>query len=160
MLVVKAMECSVCYDSCAGCHLVCGHSFCHGCVRKWYESSPEPTCPMCRGNLYFRGMRKCVDKWDEEADEKERAEIWGELVDELLECGCDMEELEWAEERFKYCDDVDIILDDDIDFIVETIRKRRFHDPFTWRFLLFVTKHRSNRGPFCKSRIPLGMCAL
>lgn len=144
MLVVKVMECSVCYDSCANCQLVCGHSFCRGCVRQWYESSSEPTCPMCRGNLYFRGMKKCVEKWDEEAEYKHITETWGQIIDELVEYGCDIGDLEWAEERFKYVDDVDIILDDDIEFTSDT-KIRKVHDPFTWKALLFVTKHRLSR---------------
>lgn len=156
------MECSVCYDSHAGCKLVCGHTFCHSCVRQWYESSSEPTCPMCRGNLYFRGMRKCVEHWDQEAEDKQRAEAWDEVLTELFDFGCDIDDLVWAEERFKYCDDVDIVLDDDIEFEITTVNMNKFkvHDPFTWRSLLFVTKHRPSRDPSCRLKRAPGLCAL
>lgn len=138
----------MCYDACAGCTLICGHAFCHSCVRQWYESSADPTCPMCRGSLYFRGMRRCVERWDAEAVDKQRADIWDEIITFVIEIGCGIPILRWAEDRFKYCDDVDIILDSDIEFEISNTKTHMVHDPFTWMSLLFVTKHRLRRNPY------------
>jgi hypothetical protein len=48
------------------------------CVREWWERSPEsPTCPICRRNLYFRGMRHVVGDWQREDsyDEEELTDL-------------------------------------------------------------------------------------
>ena len=51
------MECAVCYEVCKGPkRLLCGHTFCTGCIKEWYLKSEEPACPMCRGPLCFRGF--------------------------------------------------------------------------------------------------------
>lgn len=145
----QEMECSVCYTSTAKCHLVCGHDFCHTCVKEWYQKCEDhPTCPMCRGNLYFRGMRHVVAKWDEAAEERREQEIWEECVDTVLEYG-DEEDLYIMEERFNTLKggeyfDPDIILDE---FIVlsKDSAPPEFWETQSWQSLMFVSKHPHRR---------------
>ena len=66
------MECSVCYENTSTCKLVCGHSFCMSCIKEWYlKSEEDPTCPMCRQRLYFKGMHKQEQQWENERYENE-----------------------------------------------------------------------------------------
>lgn len=83
------MECPVCYEDChKTCKLVCGHDVCMSCVKEWWvKSEGSPTCPMCRQNLYFRGMRHAVPKWIEEVEEppEHDEEDWDGMCSYLLE---------------------------------------------------------------------------
>ena len=83
------MECPVCYEDChKTCKLVCGHDICMSCVKEWWvKSEGSPTCPMCRQNLYFRGMRHLVSRWMEEVDESSEydEEEWDQMCTFLLE---------------------------------------------------------------------------
>ena len=80
------MECPVCYCEDAKCTLVCGHSFCHGCVKNWWTKSEEcATCPMCRQSLYFRGIRDHVAKWDSEKIEFRNQSVYNRIFDEIME---------------------------------------------------------------------------
>lgn len=79
------MECPVCYCNQANCKLICKHSFCKGCVKEWYYASSEPSCPMCRKRLYFKGMYKIMDIWEQERFEKKNQEAFGEAFDNLFE---------------------------------------------------------------------------
>jgi hypothetical protein len=81
----EAMECPVCYSDDACCHLVCGHSFCQGCTKEWWLKSSEPNCPMCRAPLYFKGMRKVADRWENERDEKMKESVYARVFNEILE---------------------------------------------------------------------------
>lgn len=79
------MECPICYDEChKTCKLVCGHSLCMSCVREWWKKSEEPTCPMCRNNLYFRGMRHTVSRWGDEYEDPDTVELWDDMCTYLL----------------------------------------------------------------------------
>ena len=82
------MECPVCYDDChKTCNLVCGHSMCMSCVKQWWvRSEGSPTCPICRSNLYFRGMRKVVGGWVDEIEEppEHDEEDWDRMCSYLL----------------------------------------------------------------------------
>ena len=79
------MECSVCYCDSANCSLVCGHSFCFSCVKEWYHKTETPTCPMCRRNLYFKGLRRLEEKWTADAIEQENDDMFGRFFEETLE---------------------------------------------------------------------------
>jgi len=79
------MECAVCYCNNANCKLICGHSFCHQCVKDWYQKGAEQTCPMCRHKLYFKGMYKVTPVWEEERFYKQRDEAFAEAVDQIFE---------------------------------------------------------------------------
>ena len=83
------MECPVCYDDChKTCNLVCSHSMCMSCVKQWWvKSEGSPTCPICRCNLYFRGMRKVVDRWVDEMEEPPEydEEDWDDVCEYLIE---------------------------------------------------------------------------
>lgn len=146
----QEMECSVCYSSTAKCQLVCGHQFCHGCVKEWYQKCEDcPTCPMCRGNLYFRGMRKHVDKWDKEAEEAHRAHVWEECVETVLDYG-DEDDLFVMEERFNILKDTawldtDIILDEAI-VLSKDSEPPEYWETKSWDTLLFVSKHGFRRS--------------
>ena len=82
------MECPVCYDDFhKTCNLVCGHSMCMSCVKQWWLRSEKPTCPICRSNLYFRGMRKVVGRWADEIEEppEYEEEEWDHMCQYLIE---------------------------------------------------------------------------
>jgi len=101
---VKTMEeCPVCYCETARCKLVCGHSFCKTCVKSWfYKATDEPSCPMCRKRLYFKGMYKVVPVWEEERLEMLKDEVFAEALEEVLAPADDSEyegtESEWSSE--------------------------------------------------------------
>ena len=84
-MVREAMECPVCYTNDACCHLVCGHSFCKGCTKEWWLKSAESNCPMCRAPLYFRGLRKMAERWEEEREEKMKEAVYSKIFDEITE---------------------------------------------------------------------------
>ena len=76
------MECPICYSSKCSCTLACGHSFCHGCVKQWYTSTEnEPSCPMCRKSMYFKGMHRVVDQWEKEIEEKFLDDIYDSIIE-------------------------------------------------------------------------------
>jgi len=57
-LVKLVEECSICYSNeNKQLSLECNHHFCLECVGQWYinkwESSEEPTCPICRKSIEF-----------------------------------------------------------------------------------------------------------
>lgn len=94
-MVREVMECPVCYSADACCHLVCGHSFCNGCTKEWWLKSAESNCPMCRAPLYFKGLRKMAERWEEERDEQMREAVYSKIFDEILEdLGEEYDELE------------------------------------------------------------------
>lgn len=75
------MECSICMSDITGSRktLICKHTFCTSCIKEWFEKAD--TCPMCRGRLYFRGM-----KWSKKEDEPELIEEYmSNILDELHE---------------------------------------------------------------------------
>jgi len=79
--IQSPMECSICLSEIAGGKktLLCKHVFCTPCIKEWYNKAD--TCPMCRGRLYFRGM-----KWEKSEEEPELIQKWiGALFDELDE---------------------------------------------------------------------------
>ena len=76
------MECSVCYSANSNCNLVCGHSFCTGCIKTWYNKGNK-SCPMCRGNIYFKGMPR--KQWDHEHIEEKKELIFQQAFDETLD---------------------------------------------------------------------------
>jgi len=76
-------ECEVCYSGRANCNLICGHSFCHSCVKTWYHTGANDGCPMCRKKLYFKRMP--IKKWALEADEEKRNSVFVETVEEIYE---------------------------------------------------------------------------
>ena len=78
------MECAVCYCNASNCKLVCGHSFCRQCVKDWYQKGSEQTCPMCRHKLYFKGMYKLLQVWEEERFEQQRDEAFAEAIDQIF----------------------------------------------------------------------------
>lgn len=78
------MSCNVCMENDDNCHLVCGHSFCHPCVKEWYTKG-NSTCPMCRNPICFRGFVKTVKKWQEEKNEQKLQDIFTECLENILE---------------------------------------------------------------------------
>lgn len=88
------MECSVCYEITSTCKLICGHSFCMSCIKEWYlKSEEEPTCPMCRQRLYFKGMHKQEQKWEEERHENEINQVFSNCFNSIID-----ESAYWKEE--------------------------------------------------------------
>ena len=79
-------ECAVCYCEQATCKLVCNHSFCKSCVKAWYQTSDgEPTCPMCRHTLYFKGLHKISEKWEKEKMNKLNEDAFNAAFEKIFE---------------------------------------------------------------------------
>ena len=79
-------ECAVCYCEQATCKLVCNHTFCKSCVKTWYQTSgDEPTCPMCRHTLYFKGLHKISEKWEEEKINKLNEDAFNAAFEKIFE---------------------------------------------------------------------------
>ena len=90
------MECPVCYTDKSSCKLVCGHEFCKSCVKTWYYKCEEPSCPMCRRDMYFKGMNRVVKVWETERTIKKNEDAFSQAFDEIfLE---DEEDSEWESE--------------------------------------------------------------
>lgn len=114
-------ECPVCYDSLCNTkvtRIICGHIIHTKCLREWYvRSEADPTCPMCRGPLLFKGISKTnwepqnedtiitdyIEKVLEEADTDwftrvtaldviSEAQI---LYNTATKLGCDPDEIDW-----------------------------------------------------------------
>lgn len=81
------MECPVCYTNNATCKIVCGHTFCSECVKEWYMKChhDHQDCPMCRGPLYFKGMEKFRDRWQEEKIENMYQRVFDATFDSIIE---------------------------------------------------------------------------
>lgn len=83
---IKMEECVMCCTNPSNCNLICGHSFCRDCVKTWYlKCKLEPTCPNCRHKLYFKGMYKMTDTWEEEAETMKNEDAFNEAFDYILE---------------------------------------------------------------------------
>ena len=144
------MECSVCYCETANCNLTCGHSFCFNCVKEWYHKCSEPTCPMCRQTLNFKGLHRLEEKWSEEAHQQKIDDLFGEFIDEALD-GCDwfdfiMFEIEEAQKRLHQIYDWDFdkdifeaVLYDSIQ-LTTTTSPREYDEPKTFEHTLFAQK--------------------
>lgn len=80
------MECPVCYETFEGSKVTkmcCGHMVHTKCLREWYlKAESEPTCPMCRGPVLFRGMFKT--NWDQMKDEDEES-LLTEYIEQVFE---------------------------------------------------------------------------
>jgi hypothetical protein len=97
-------ECAVCYSEVATCKLVCKHSFCKSCIKTWYQKSEEPTCPMCRHTLYFKGLHKISEKWEDERIEKLNEEAFNTAFEAIFEEGS---EYSYSEVDSEYSDESD-----------------------------------------------------
>ena len=77
-------DCPICYEKAPKCRLVCGHIFHHSCIKEWYMNGNNTGCPMCRNNIYFKGMRKYKQKWETERREQQFSKIYSEAVADLV----------------------------------------------------------------------------
>ena len=101
-------ECPVCYSDIARCKLVCGHSFCKSCVKSWYHQCTDAEgakCPMCRHRLYFKGMYKVLDDWEDERIELKEQEAFQEVFDSVFESEEDTWDDDDDEEEYDDDDD-------------------------------------------------------
>jgi hypothetical protein len=160
----ETMECPVCYCNDATCHLVCGHSFCQGCVKEWWNKSTDNNCPMCRAPLYFRGFHKKVEKWEEEKEEKKKAAVYNRILEDTLGVLEEEEEFDEMEaelvmfalkdlsERFQKLteDDVSDYTEDELyeiitDMFIEITQEKGYWEPkdlLPHERLMFVPKHK------------------
>jgi hypothetical protein len=95
--------------------------------------------------MYFRGMRHVIDKWDEEAEDVRRCDLWETCVEEVLDMGGDEIDLLIMEERYnklkdtEWCDP-DIIIDEF--YILGTPETFHFSwEVYSWIILMFVSKY-------------------
>lgn len=169
------MECSVCYTDYPKCKLVCGHSFCMSCVKEWYlKCEDEATCPMCRQTIYFRGMRKMYDKWEEERHEKKLQETFENCFNEILDNDFfhemfkqnvnlsefimdELYNMEWYFNEYKYLfgDDYEYLEEavlDENEYFYNKSDDKYFFDDLTINKSNLVSKHRLDRLPYIYTR--------
>lgn len=155
------MECSVCYCETANCNLTCGHSFCFSCVKEWYHKCSEPTCPMCRQPLNFKGLHRLEERWSEDARQQQIDDLFGEYLDEMLdECEWPdfaLFEIEGAQKRLQQmsCLDFDRDLFEGVLYdAIELVKERPppiWHDIMTFEHTLFAPRDPNRRrGAFRK----------
>ncbi len=150
-------DCGVCYTNQPRCRLVCGHSFCYDCVKTWYQKSDEPSCPMCRGSLYFKHMRHHLDKWEDERIDKHNEECFNEVFESLFDeeemefYGSEdiMWEIEELQKRYhQFVDtgyDMEEILNEyDEDIFVEYLK--HFWPVDIAKLYLFISKHKFKKS--------------
>ncbi len=93
------------------------------------KTDSEPTCPMCRSNLYFKGMSKVTEKWDRDFEAQKWEDVYTEAIDEA--------EIEDGEEFLMFLEDLELAYNN----------IRNLHDmgyDFSWDFIREVLKN-----PFC-----------
>lgn len=97
-------ECGICYCDGSQCKLVCGHKFCKGCIKEWYHKGTNPSCPMCRRSLYFKGLYKLAPRWAEEREEQAEEDAWLEQVNEIFEEPSEflLYELDGLQEEYRF----------------------------------------------------------
>jgi len=94
------------------------------------KTESEPTCPMCRSNLYFKGMNKVTEKWEREFEDQKWEDVYTEAVMELGDVT--------NGEDF-------LIFLEDLELAYKNIRK--LHDmgyDFSWDFIRDILKN-----PYC-----------
>lgn len=47
------------------------------------KTDSEPTCPMCRSNLYFKGMSKVTEKWDRDFETQKWEDVYTEAINDM-----------------------------------------------------------------------------
>ena len=150
-------DCGVCYTNEPRCKLVCGHAFCYQCVKNWYQKSEEPSCPMCRGSLYFRNMMAHVDRWIDERIDAYNEECFNAALEEIFDeddlefYGTDdiLWEIEELQKRFHTFVDTEYDMEDVLDAMDEDIQAVS-GNRWIWDDIkdndknIFVTKHRTH----------------
>lgn len=77
------MECPICFTDSNLTTLVCSHHICIHCVEDWYPRNPS--CPLCRKSLYFRGMYKKKLEWVNNRQYIIQDKVYSRLIDSLFE---------------------------------------------------------------------------
>ncbi len=158
------MECSVCYCETATCNLTCGHSFCFSCVKEWYHKCSEPTCPMCRKTLNFKGLHRLQEKWTEDAKQQKIDDLFGEYLDDMLD-GCTwlnflMFEIEYTQKRLHQISEWDFdkdlfeaVMYDAIQLVISN-EDSGYDETKTFEHTLFVPKRpvRKQKGMAAKRK--------
>ena len=144
-------DCPICYESNALCKFTCGHSFCYTCTKKWYNTG-QPTCPMCRASMCFRGIMKKKQKWYQEKREQVYTDLMTQVFDELFEDYSDIliDCLETVQNRYEYtvskypkisCDALDWIIRLswlDVDYILNN-SSVKIYEPATYKKYIMVS---------------------
>ena len=120
------MECAVCYGDNARCKLTCGHSFCHGCVKTWYQKGTGEGCPMCRAPIYFKGFYKIREKWADESYEVRTNEIFNGALNQAIEA--ELEQDREFKEAFGDEIQPDPLRMSDLSYIEDTYRYLKSED--------------------------------
>ena len=136
------------------------------------KTDSEPSCPMCRNNLYFKGMAKVADKWEEEADEQRWNECYEEAMEETMEEFDDagvmdgesikmfLEDLQMAYNKLRKMSEQGVELEwwqikeilrhpYCMEAILISQTRHTIHDDFEdiWRRNMFVSKYPGWKGP-------------
>ena len=78
-------ECPICYNAKQNCTIICQHSFCYKCIKEWYSQSLNtPSCPICRRNIYFKGMYKSKSKLKNEQKETRTQKCFEKYLEYIL----------------------------------------------------------------------------
>ena len=136
-------ECPVCYEGGATCRFICNHTFCHDCVRKWYENGSN-SCPMCRRSMCFRGITKMKRDWDR----RRKISMFTNLINEVFDDLCETDDmcffvqcLQILQERFNY------MFSKYTDLDMETFEWVLRMSWFSVDFLMNETNHRFYEHP-------------
>ena len=148
------MECPVCYSEPAKCQFLCSHSFCYGCVKKWYSKSTEHNCPMCRKEIMFKGISRLKEQWDRESVMGKVHDVYLESVDDIFEnedIEYIMESIENIGKKYNMLKDLRFSYDDDqVRYFFDTLTDAQiiqtscivYDEPATYTRYLFVDKER------------------
>ena len=155
------MECPICYTNFPTCKYLCGHSFCKTCTKDWFTKCDEPSCPMCRKPIYFKGIHKKKEEWEEERIENMFQRVYSEVIEDIMdddECSRRwiLFEMELVEERLRKLKDLgewltDVADEEYITYVVSDITMpivicklpREYYTIPSWRKMLTVSKHKN-----------------
>lgn len=153
-------ECPICYTHVPSCKYLCGHSFCKTCTKEWFTKCDEPSCPLCRKPIYFKGIDKKRREWEEERIDNMFQRIFSETIDEILD---DDESSRWmlfeialVENRLKKIKNLgewltDVADEEYISYVISDILTpivicklpRIYHTVPSWVKMLAVSKHKN-----------------
>lgn len=144
-------DCPVCYECTPLCTFTCGHSFCHTCTKEWYNKG-QPTCPMCRASMCFRGILKKKHTWYLERREQVYTDLIAQVFDDLFDDYSDViiDCMRVVQDRYEYtitkyptisCDALDFVIrfsSIDVDYILNSCSEK-IYEPATYKKYIMIS---------------------